>query len=127
MRLGAGDTVMANTYWVRDVVDGNTLAVEPSWVMDGRAGSLIRAAGLRVPPLDDPHGSLARTQMMLLLLGSSVQVTRVYGVQSDVLECDVATHGRDLRNHFPKYAVWENPETPKPPKPVSIPPNAPHP
>ena len=60
---------MANTFWVRDVVDGNTLAVEPSWVMDGKAGSLIRAAGLHVPPLDDPHGSLARTQMMLLLLG----------------------------------------------------------
>jgi len=104
---------MANTYWVSDVVDGNTLAVEPSWVMDGHAGSLIRAAGLRVPPLDDPHGSLARTQMMLLLLGSCVQVTRVYGVKSDVLECDLSTHGRDLRNHFPKYAVWESPESAK--------------
>lgn len=96
---------MASTFWVREVLDGATMVVEPSWTLGGRQGALIRATGLRVPALDDPHWGLAKTQMTLLVLGATIQITRVYGVKSEILECDISCQGRDLRKHFPRYAV----------------------
>lgn len=94
-----------HTVTVVEVVDGNTLAVWPPWNYGGRKGNLVQIHGLAAPPLDQARGELARCKLLLLVMGSLVQIRGVHGLSEDALICDVLYRGRDVADHLPEYIV----------------------
>jgi len=90
---------------VVEVVDGNTLAVSPSWKYRGHKGQLIRINGLGIPNGGSIQEGIARCKLLFLVSGSVVGITKIHGRSQDALVCDVEYSGRNITEHLYEYAV----------------------
>ena len=82
--------------FVTEVVDGHTFEIEKRWSFHGKRGCRIRIHGYDPPSLDGPAGELARNNLLMLILGSQVELRAFHGVVDGSLVCDVYFHGRPL-------------------------------
>jgi hypothetical protein len=92
---------------VVEVVDGNTVAVSPSWKYEGVKGQLVRINGLGIPKGGEVKQEIARCKLMFLVSSSVIGITRIHGRADDVLVCDVEYSGRNITEHMYEYAVTD--------------------
>lgn len=85
---------MKQTVHVTNVLCGNVFEIDATWRHGAASGRAIRIHGGTSPALFDPKGRIARTRLILQILGSPVRIGRIYGVDDHGhLVCDVYHRG----------------------------------
>ena len=88
---------------VKEVIDGDTFAIDPDWKWREQSGDKVRPTGYDAPELNEPRGLDAKDKLSRLILGKDVELKTGYRVDNGRLVCDVFFEGANLADYFPEY------------------------
>ncbi len=86
------------TFYVTQVIDGDTIDVSPAWQWNGRSGSRVRLAGVNAPELGQLGGLAAKRRLSELVDGENVDLKNPVSISYGRLVCDViSSRGINLK------------------------------
>lgn len=90
-------------FTVKQIIDGDTFEVSPTWKWQQHTGALVRPTGYDAPELGSLSGALVKNQLARMILGKQVELSSAYKVDRGRLVCDVYFNGQKLEKYFPRY------------------------
>ena len=95
---------------VIDVLHANSLVIQETWRHQGEKGCLIAFRGFNPPQISEPGGLCAKYRVLLLLMGSQIEIRQMHEVSGDHLICDAWFRGKPVPHYFPQYLNGSSPK-----------------
>jgi len=92
------------SFFVSQVIDGDTFSVAEGWEWRGQTGDRVRPTGYNAPESGEPGHVTATRKLASLISGRMVQIGAAYRVDRGRLVADVYLNGRNLASYFPEYS-----------------------
>ena len=83
-------------FTVTDVIDGDTIEVDPEWNWNDESGNRVRLAGVDAPEVGKPGSAQATRRLTNLVYGRSVDLDNAVAFSYGRLVCDVFVNGRKV-------------------------------
>jgi len=88
---------------VKNVIDGDTFTVSPTWKWENESGDTIRPNGYDSPEKGEAGYEAASNKLKNLIQGKEVELKNAIKLTYGRLLCDVYFNGKNLKDYFPEY------------------------
>ena len=91
-------------FTVVDIINGNTIQVQPGWVWGNSKGDLVQINGYK---LSSQYDSFAKNKLITLIKGKQIELKNATVVSKDsnnieVIFCSVFLNEIDVSQYFPE-------------------------
>ena len=88
------------SFYVTEVIDGDTFCVNPTWEWNNESGDRVRALGYDTPEIGQPGFEQAKAKLERIILNKNVELKKPVSITYGRLLCEVYINGTDLATYF---------------------------